>query len=210
VLVDNGMGNELETIASESHGWTHDTKCTLVRTARRADTFGNSRKVTVATMNRKARGRRLCVVVTLFAAAVLALPAVPAGKNLAVVTAAGSKLQDVPLAELVKMCKGTQKAWSDGRSFTLVMKDPESPELHIASQKLFGVAPGDMKASIAKVNESRQVIKIVESDEELLRTVEATPGAVGILDVYAITSSVKVLRVDGKLPFDPGYVLKGN
>jgi hypothetical protein len=72
------------------------------------------------------------------------------------------------------------------------------------------VAPGDMKASIAKVNESRQVVKIVESDEELLRTVEATPGAVGILDVYAINSSVKVLRVDGKLPFDPGYVLKGN
>jgi hypothetical protein len=169
-----------------------------------------SRKVTMATMNGKARSQRLCVVVALFAAAVLALPAVPAGKSLAVVMAAGSKLQDVPLAELVKMCKGTQKAWADGRSFTLVMKDPESPELHVASQKLFGVAPGDMKASIAKVNESRQVVKIVESDEELLRTVEATPGAVGILDVYAINSSVKVLRVDGKLPFDPGYVLKGN
>jgi hypothetical protein len=54
------------------------------------------------------------------------------------------------------------------------------------------------------------VIKIVESDEELLRMVGATPGAVGILDVYSINSSVKVLRVDGKLPFDLGYVFKGN
>jgi hypothetical protein len=44
----------------------------------------------------------------------------------------------------------------------------------------------------------------------LLRTVEATPGAVGILDVYAINSAVKVLRLDGKLPFDVGYALKGN
>jgi len=60
------------------------------------------------------------------------------------------------------------------------------------------------------VNESRQVVRIVESDEDLLRTIEATPGAVGILDVYAINSSVKVLRVDGKLPFDVGYALKGN
>jgi len=53
-------------------------------------------------------------------------------------------------------------------------------------------------------------VKIAESDEDLLRAVEATPGAVGILDVYAINSSVKVLRVDGKLPFDVGYALKGN
>ena len=54
------------------------------------------------------------------------------------------------------------------------------------------------------------VVRIVESDDDLLRTVEATPGAVGILDVYAINSTVKVLRVDGKLPFDVGYALKGN
>ena len=39
---------------------------------------------------------------------------------------------------------------------------------------------------------------------------QITPGAVGILDVYAINSTVKVLRLDGNLPFDPGYVLKGN
>jgi len=44
----------------------------------------------------------------------------------------------------------------------------------------------------------------------LLRAVDTTPGAVGIVDVYSINSSVKVLRVDGKLPFDIGYALKGN
>ena len=60
------------------------------------------------------------------------------------------------------------------------------------------------------MNESRAVVRVVESDDELLRTVEATPGAIGVLDVYAINSSVKVLRVDGKLPFDVGYPLKGN
>jgi hypothetical protein len=40
--------------------------------------------------------------------------------------------------------------------------------------------------------------------------VAATPGAVGVVDVYSINSAVKVLRVDGKLSFDVGYVLKGN
>src|SRR6202158_4510021 len=133
-------------------------------------------------MKRKIKSRRLCFAAALFLASALALPGLAAMKSLAVVTAAGSKLQDVPLAELVKMCKGTQKVWSAGKSFTLLRKDPESREMHVAVQKLFGMAPGDLKASIAKLNESRQVLKVVDSDEELLRTGRATPGAAGIVD----------------------------
>ena len=131
-------------------------------------------------------------------------------KNMAVVVSAGSKLNDVSLADLTKLSKGVQKTWPDGKNFTLVIRDPESPDMRVATQKLFGVAPGDVKALLAKLNEARPTVKIVENDEDLLRTVEATPGAVGIVDVYAINSSVKVLRVDGKLPFDLGYALKGN
>jgi hypothetical protein len=141
---------------------------------------------------------------------VLAAPLLPAVRNWALVAPAGSKLQDVPLADLVKLCKGSQKAWPDGKSFTLVIRDPESLEMRVAVQKLFGVAPAEVKPLVAKLNESRLVIKIVENDEDLMRTVEATPGAVGLVDVYAINSSVKVLRIDGKLPFDTGYALKGN
>jgi hypothetical protein len=101
-------------------------------------------------------------------------------------------------------------AWPDGKNFTLVMHDPETPEMRAAIQKLFGVPATEVKPLVAKLNESRPVIKIVENDEDLLRTVDATPGAIGLVDVYAINSSVKVLRIDGKLPFDSGYVLKGN
>ena len=149
------------------------------------------------------------------ASAFLGLVSLAAGtfagiKNMAVVVSAGSKLNDVSLAELAKLSKGVQKTWPDGKNFTLVMKDPESPEMRMAAQKLFGATPGEVKALIAKLNEPRLAVKIVENDEDLLRTVEATPGAVGIIDVYSINSAVKVLRVDGKLPFDLGYALKGN
>jgi ABC-type phosphate transport system substrate-binding protein len=129
-------------------------------------------------------------------------------KNMAVVVSADSKLPDVTLAELTKLCKGAQKAWPDGRSFTLVLKDPSSAEMRVAVQKLFGVAPGDAKTVIAKINEARPLIKVVDTDEEVFRTVTSTPGAAGIVDVYTINSAVKVLHVDGKLPFDVGYALK--
>lgn len=156
----------------------------------------------------KLRGSWLGAALVVSLGGMLAFSSVAAVKNLAVVVSAGSKLQDVPLAELAKLCKGAQKSWADGRSFTLVLKDPSSAQMHVAVEKLFGT--GDVKATIAKLNESRQVVKIVDTDEELLRVVGATPGAAGILDVYSINSSVKVLRVDGKLPFDAGYVFKGN
>jgi hypothetical protein len=152
----------------------------------------------------------LQVAAILCLAVMAAIAAVPASKNMAVVVAIGSKLSDVALADLAKLCKGAQKSWPDGKNFILVMKSPESPEMRLTVLKLFGDASGDIKAAIAKVNEMRASVKIVGSEEDLLRTVEAMPGTIGIVDVYAINSSVKVLRVDGKLPFDVGYAFRGN
>ena len=161
-------------------------------------------------MKGKALRERARLVAALFVAACLAVPGAPAVKNMALVASIGSKLADVPLGDLVKLCKGAQKTWPDGKNFTLVIKAPESPEMRIATEKLFGASGSDARAAISKLNQGRETVKIVATDEDLLRTVGATPGAVGIVDVYAINSSVKVLRVDGKLPFDVGYPLKGN
>jgi hypothetical protein len=129
-------------------------------------------------------------------------------KNMALVVAADSKLPDLTFAELSKLCKGTQKTWPDGRPFTVVMKDPTAPEMHVPMLKLLGTSPADSRAAIAKIIETRLMIKIVASDEDVLRAVTSIPGAMGIVDVYSINSAVKVLHVDGKLPFDAGYPLK--
>jgi ABC-type phosphate transport system substrate-binding protein len=161
-------------------------------------------------MTLSALTKRLPIVAVLCFTALLSASALPAIKNMAVVVSVSSKLSDISLAELAKLCKGTQKTWPDGKAFTLVIRDPQSPEMRIPDEKLFGVGPAEMKGLIGKLNESRVLIKVVENDEDLLRTVGSTPGAAGIVDVYSINSSVKVLRVDGKLPFDMGYALKGN
>ncbi len=158
---------------------------------------GQSRKSALRTTTLAAL--LLCAVVPLLAAM----------KNWAVVVAAGSKLQDVSLADLSKYCRGAQKAWPDGRIFTLVVRNPESPEMRTAMEKLFG-GGGSEKSAPTKQGESRPILRIVDTDEDLIRAVGSTPGAVGLVDVYSINSSVKVLRVDGKLPFDPGYSLKLN
>jgi hypothetical protein len=140
----------------------------------------------------------------------LALPLAASMKKWAVIVPGGSKLQDVSFAEIAKLCRGEKQSWPDGQTFTLVMQAPESPEMRDPVRKLFGVSPTEIGPLVAKLNGSRPFIKIVEHDEDVLRAVNATPGAVGIVDVYAINSSVKVVRIDGRLPFDSGYALKGN
>jgi len=155
-------------------------------------------------------GLKLLAVAPILCLVFVGMTAVAGIKNMEVVVSAGNKISDFSLVELIKLCKGNQKTWGDGKNFVLVIKDPESPDLRVALQKLFGESGGEAKAAIAKVNEARPVVKIVSTDEDLLHTVEATPGAAGIIDVYAINSAVKVLRIDGKLPFDAGYAFKGN
>jgi hypothetical protein len=163
-------------------------------------------------MKKTAWSQRSCVAALVFALTALLAPrpVSPAIKNIAVVMSAGAKIDDVQLLELIKLCKGAQKTLVEGKNFTLVMTDPASPDLHVTIQKLFNMNAVDLKTAIPKLNESRTVVQIVDTDNDLLRTVGATPGAVGIVDVYAINSSVKVIRIDGKLPFDVGYALKGN
>ncbi len=85
-------------------------------------------------------------------AAVFAISTLAAFKNMAIVAAASSKLSDVPLADLVKYCKGASRTWPDGKNFTIVIKNPEAPEMHGVLPKLFGGTPAEAKAVISKLN----------------------------------------------------------
>jgi hypothetical protein len=161
-------------------------------------------------MNQFSRRAILRFATPVLLCALIGQAAIPAVRNMAVVVSSGSKLSDVSLADLVKYCKGTAKTWPDGKSFVIILKNLDSPDMHVTLQKLFGGSAVEARATIAKLNDGRQTVRIVESDDDLLRAVDATPGSVGVVDVYSINSSVKVLRVDGKLPFDIGYALKGN
>ncbi|HYL11377.1 MAG TPA: hypothetical protein VEU31_11625 [Candidatus Acidoferrales bacterium] len=154
-------------------------------------------------------GTRLFVLWALLFGSAFAVSA----KNLAVVTPAASRVDSVTLAELAKLAKGTTKTWPDGKNFTLVLKDPDSDDMRVVVQKLFGMSSAELRQLAAKLNDSQpghSYIRFVSSDAEVLQAVQGNPGAVGIVDVYSITSAVKVIRVDGKLPFDPGYVFKAN
>jgi hypothetical protein len=58
----------------------------------------------------------------------------------------------------------------------------------------------------AWTTEHRESLKFVDSDADVLEAVESTPGAVGLVEVHSVTEGVKVIRVDGKMPMEDGYL----
>ena len=128
-------------------------------------------------------------------------------KQLAVVVDKSNSTAGLTLADLTKIFKFENRKWPDGKNVVLVLRDPSAPDMQMAIQKLSRLQLDEFKALIATHKSS---VVIVGSEEELLKAVASVPGAVGLVDVYSITSGINVIKVEGKLPLEQGYVLKGN
>jgi hypothetical protein len=134
-------------------------------------------------------------------------------KDVALIANKGGSVSSITVPDLVKLCKAQTNRWPDGKSVTLVMRDPSSPEMKMVLEKVYSMTPEAVNELITMANHGRMnhpAILVVGSDDEIVKKVAGTPGAVGLVDVYAINSSVDVMKVAGKLPFEPGYPLHGN
>ncbi|MBV9087875.1 MAG: substrate-binding domain-containing protein [Acidobacteriaceae bacterium] len=141
----------------------------------------------------------------------MSLPA--AAKDIAVISNKANSVKTLGLNDLVKICKGVTRRWPDGREITFVMRDPDSRDMKMLLQRVYQMNPDQVRALITSANQGRRdkpVILVSDSDEAVLKAVQTIPGAVGVVDVYSITGAINVLKIEGRVPLDPGYVLHGN
>jgi hypothetical protein len=47
---------------------------------------------------------------------------------------------------------------------------------------------------------------MADSDADVLQSVQSTGGAVVLVDVRSVDNTINVVRVDGKLPMESGYL----
>lgn len=136
-----------------------------------------------------------------------------AARDVAVVANKGTAQSGLSVADLTKVCKGQTIKWPDGKPVTLVMKDPKGSDMKIVTDKIYSMTADAVAELIDTVNHgrtNRPGIVVVKSDEDIIKKVQSTPGAIGLVDVYSITSGVDVVKVGGKLPLETGYALHGN
>jgi hypothetical protein len=134
-------------------------------------------------------------------------------RDLAVIANKANTVTAMALPDLVKVCKAQTSRWPDGKPVTFIMRAPSAQEMKIVLEKVYELPEAQVRELIAAANHGRAnhpAILVVESDEDLVNKVASIPGAVGVVDVYAINSSVAVVKLGGKLPLEPGYLLHGN
>jgi hypothetical protein len=144
-------------------------------------------------------------LVLMFLAAVLACSVCEA-TQLAVVVDKANSISSLSAPDLAKILKMSSPKWPDGKPVMLVLRGPSGQDMQLALQKLMNMSVDQFKDLLATHKSS---ILIVNSEQELLKSVGSIPGAIGLVDVYSLTSGVNVVKVDGKLPLEPGYLLKG-
>ncbi len=136
-----------------------------------------------------------------------------AARDLALVSNKSNALNAISTPDLVKVCKAQTNRWPDGKPVTFIMRAPSAPEMKMFLEKVYELPDSQVRELITTANHGRAnhpAILVVDSDEDLVNKVASIPGALGVVDVYAINSSVAVVKVNGKLPLEPGYLLHGN
>jgi len=122
--------------------------------------------------------------------------------HMAVVTNKDNNVSNVTAAHLAKIFRSEIKKWPDGKAMVLVLHKDSAGETE-TMERLNKMSAGDWKALIAARRDS---IQIADSDADVLKIVQSTPGAIGLVDVRSVDSSITVVRVDGKLPMESGYL----
>lgn len=131
--------------------------------------------------------------------------------DFAVVVHPSNPIRAISLLELGKMFRAKTVTWPNGRNITLVLREPNSPGMKFVIEKIFSGTFEEGKVALNDpARKSTVPVVFAESDEEVLKIVAGNAAAIGVIDVYNITSGVKVVKIDDKQPFDPGYVLKGH
>ncbi|MFZ0198307.1 MAG: substrate-binding domain-containing protein [Candidatus Sulfotelmatobacter sp.] len=122
--------------------------------------------------------------------------------HMAVVVDKDNDVGNVTAAHLSRIFRAEIKKWPDGKTVVLVLHKDSVGE-NETLQRLIKMSPSELKLLIAAHKDS---IQVVDTDADVLRIVQSTPGAIGLVDVRSVDNTINVVRVDGKLPMESGYL----
>jgi ABC-type phosphate transport system substrate-binding protein len=122
--------------------------------------------------------------------------------HMAVVVNKDNKVDNVTAVHLGKIFRAEIKKWPDGKAVVLVLHRNSEGETETL-ERLIKMSAAELKALISAHKDS---VVIADSDADVIKIVQSTPGAVGLVEIHSIDNTVNVVRVDGRLPMESGYL----
>jgi ABC-type phosphate transport system substrate-binding protein len=139
-------------------------------------------------------------------------PDPPAGsdQNLAIVVNRVNPIANLSMAELRKIFLGERSHWPNGRRITLVMIEPGQPERAAVLSQIYQMTETDFNNHFLHGLFTGEVFvspKTLATPLGVRKFIFNVPGAIGYVRASDVDQSVKVIRIDERLPEDKGYRL---
>ena len=131
--------------------------------------------------------------------------------DLAIVVNESSLLDNVSSAELAKIFKAEKNRTPGGFKYIVGVRDPGSSERNAALKGIYHMTDPDYEKFFLQATFAGKVQtapKELTSPAAVRQFIASSPGAISYLRASDTDASVKVLRVDGKAPGDPGYPIR--
>ena len=130
--------------------------------------------------------------------------------DLAIVVHPGTPVTQLTFAELRQVFLGERQYWNPATPVVLLIRAPTSAERNAVLNVIYQMREPQFKQYwIAKIFRAEMTSppKVVYSNESANQLVAAIPGAIAFMAAADVKPGLKVLRVDGHLPGEPGYRL---
>jgi ABC-type phosphate transport system substrate-binding protein len=138
------------------------------------------------------------------------VPGVAGEGEVAVIVNRENPIDDLTYDQLVKIFKQDKRHWNDGRPIYLIMQEAGSPEKELVLKKVFKMDQEALKKFwLTRIfrGEIPSFPKTLSSNAAVRRFVGQVAVAIGFIDASTADETVKVLRIDGKMPGEKGYLL---
>jgi hypothetical protein len=119
-------------------------------------------------------------------------------------------IDNLTLSDLRHIVLGDREFWHGNVRVTLLIRAPVAHEREVVLKTVCQMSEAQFRQHwIAKVFRADTAIapKIVYSADMAESLVSQTPGALTFVDVPSGNRNLKFVRIDGKLPGEPGYPL---
>jgi hypothetical protein len=137
------------------------------------------------------------------------VPGVQAGA-VAVVANPSVSVDDLSFAEFRRIMLADRQFWATGQPITLIVRAPVALERTVLLERVYRMSEARYREYwVAKVfrGEASDGPRLVLSNEEALDLVGVIDGAITVVDADDVPEGLKVLKIDGNLPGEPGYAL---
>jgi len=155
----------------------------------------------------------LALVVVLSSAGVAAPQdvSVVTGTSVAVIVNSDNAVDKLSMAELQQIVLGEKRSWNAKTPIMLMMRNDQSHERTIILRKICRMTEGEYHQYwTGKIfrGEATSEPVVVPSIGTALDFVSSVKGGISFVEATSPRPGIKILRIDGHLPTEPGYPLQ--